>query len=95
MCFRELLHCKSNHSLKWEIPQFSSITTDLPALFSSISEFFPESNYGHWDGDVTNAAWKGIELPEEDSAWKESVEFRPFYLSLLWEVLEKAQRAHG
>ena len=70
-------------------PAITSITTDLPALFASTSEFFPESNYGHWDGDVTNAAWKGIELPEEDSAWKESVEVRPFDLSLLWEVLEK------
>jgi len=70
-------------------PAITSITTDLPALFASTSEFFPESNDGHWDGDVTNAAWKDIELPEEGSAWKESVEGRPFDLSLLWEVLEK------
>ena len=70
-------------------PTITSITTDLPALFASNSEFFPESNDGHCDGDVTNAAWKDIELPEEDSSWKESVEGRPFDLSLLWEVLEK------
>jgi len=40
-------------------------------------------------GDVSSNAWKDIELPDDDSAWKETVEGRPFDLSLLWEVLEK------
>ena len=40
-------------------------------------------------GDVSSNAWNDIELPDDDSAWKETVEGRPFDLSLLWEVLEK------
>jgi len=68
---------------------FTSTTTDLPAVFAATSELFPGSRNGYWEGDVTNAAWKDIELPDDDSAWKETVEGRPFDLSLLWEVLEK------
>ena len=61
----------------------SSLATDLPPVFAGTSQLFPGS------GEVSNNAWKDIELPDDDSAWKETVEGRPFDLSLLWEVLEK------
>jgi len=66
----------------------TSTTTDLPTVFAATSEFFPANKPGYWEGDVSDAAWSDIELPD-DSAWKESVEGRPFDLGLLWEVLEK------
>lgn len=64
-------------------------TTVLPGLFGASPDLNHESVDGHWVGDVANAAWKDIELPEEDSAWKEAVQGKPFDLSVLWEVLEK------
>merc|ERR1719341_2663180 len=60
---------------------------------SPIIDFYPGSGNRHWEGDVTNAAWKDIELPEDDSAWKKTVEGRPFDLSVLWQILEK-QKEH-
>lgn len=74
-------------------PIITSTTTDLPTIFASTSELYPGPSDGHWEGDVTNAAWKDIELPEDDSAWKETVEGRPFDLSVLWQILEK-QKEH-
>ena len=74
-------------------PIITFTTTDFPTLFASTSEFYPGSSDGHWEGDVTNAAWKDIELPEDDSAWKETVEGKPFDLSVLWQILEK-QKEH-
>jgi len=61
----------------------SSTVSDLPPVFAGTTQLFPAS------GDLSNNAWKDIELPDDDSAWKETVEGRPFDLSLLWEVLEK------
>jgi len=70
-------------------PIITSATPDLPGLFGASPDFSQGSGDGHWVGDVANAAWKDIELPEEDSAWKEAVQGRPFDLSVLWQVLEK------
>jgi len=67
----------------------TSTTETLPGLFGASSDFSQGSTDGHWEGDVANAAWKDIELPEEDSAWRETVQGKPFDLSVLWEVLEK------
>jgi len=66
----------------------TSTTPAIPGLFGASPVSSHESTDGHWEGDVANAAWKDIALPEEDSAWKETVG-KPFDLSVLWEVLEK------
>jgi len=64
------------------------ILSEFPELFSS-TKYESTTADQNWEEDVTNAAWKDIELPDEDSAWKETVQGRPFDLSLLWQVLEK------
>jgi len=44
---------------------------------------------GHSGGDAVNAAWKDIQLPGGDTAWREAVHGSPVDLDLLWKLLEK------